>query len=98
LPTGIDNTTPTLFFYAGVLAFAEGMLPIKIIAIANSHNRADLPLAITTFMGSATRWTFCLFASLILLNQEYILPDSTNFALLGALLFALSFSMNEILH
>lgn len=96
LPTGTDKETAITVFYAGVLAFAEGMFPLKVIAIANSHNRSDLPLALGTFLGCLTRWTICLLASLLLLNKEFILPGATNFALIGVFIFAMTIIMSEI--
>jgi len=66
--TGIHPTTATCFFYAGVLAFADGMFPLKIPAMASSHHRSDLPLVLATTLASLSRWIFCIFASTILMN------------------------------
>jgi len=37
--TGVDHSVSTLFFYAGVLAFSDGVFPLKVSAIASSHKR-----------------------------------------------------------
>jgi len=97
LPTGMDSSIATTFFYAGVVAFAEGMFPLKIMAIANSHNRSDLPLTLATFLGTLTRWIICILASLILLNKELFLTGTTNFALIGVFFFAVTTVMSEII-
>ena len=97
LPTGMDSSTATTFFYAGVLAFAEGTFPLKIIAIANSHNRSDLPLTLATFLGSLTRWIICILGSVIMLNKEMLLPGAINFALMVVLFFTVTVVISEII-
>lgn len=71
------------FFYAGVLAFADGMFPLKITAIASSYHRADLPIACVTTASALTRWSFCLLVSTILVNAEELADLPFNIALLG---------------
>ena len=96
LPVGMDFTAATTFFYAGVLAFAEGMFPIKVIAIANSHNRNDLPLGLATFSGALTRWLICIGLSLVMLNKQMLVSGATNYALLGVFVFAVTAVLSEI--
>ena len=97
LPKGTDASAATAFFYAGVVAFAEGMLPVKVVAIANSHNRSDLPLAWSTLAGAFVRWLICVLASLILLNKDFVVPGAINFALIGVLIFAMGLIITDCL-
>ena len=53
--TGVDTSLVSCFFYAGVLAFADGLFPLKISAIASSHHRTDLPLAFAAACGGVTK-------------------------------------------
>ena len=84
---GVDPTPTSCFFYAGVLAFTDGMFPLKIPAIASSHHRTNLPIGLATTAGFLTRWIFCCFASTILLNQDMFPSRVINFALLGTLIY-----------
>jgi|Transcript_7226 hypothetical protein len=73
------------------------MFPIKIVAIANSHNRSDLPISLAAALGALTRMCICLLGSLILLNKDFLLPDAINFALIGTLVYVLGTVITEIL-
>ena len=97
LPKGTDFSAATAFFYAGVVAFAEGMFPIKVVAIANSHNRSDLPLTLATAAGTFTRWFICILASLLLLNKDFLVPGAFNFALIGVFIYAVGTVITDIL-
>ena len=65
---GLDNSVTTCFFYAGVLAFADGMFPVKVSAIASNYHRADLPITLVTTAGAFTRWVFCFLVSTVIVN------------------------------
>lgn len=74
-PKGQDTTLASFFFYAGVLAFSDGMFPLKISAIASSHHRPDLPLVLATTSSFVTKWLFCFFASIVLMNNDQIIGN-----------------------
>lgn len=65
---GVDPSITSCFYYAGVLAFADGTFTLKIPAIASSHHRTNLPVGLATTTGFFTRWIFCCFASTIFLS------------------------------
>ena len=97
--TGVDTSVVSCFFYAGVLAFADGMFPLKVSAIASSHHRSDLPLVFATACGGLTRWIFCFLASTVLMNKDYI-PDSNltpSFVLIGVSIYLLIIVLPEII-
>ena len=97
--TGVDTSLVSCFFYAGVLAFADGLFALKISAIASSHHRTDLPLTFAAVCGGLTRWIFCLLASTLLMNKDYI-PDgitAPSFVLFGATIYLLIIILPEII-
>lgn len=79
-----------------MLAFADGMFPLKISAVASSYHRADLPIAFVTTAGALTRWTFCLLVSTILVNTEQLEDLPFNFALLGATTYLTILALPQI--
>ena len=85
--TGTDPSLMACFFWAGVLAFGDGMFPLKVPAIASSHHRSDLPLTLATICAGIFRWLFCAFASTILVNSELVTPGSRNVALAGVFFY-----------
>jgi len=94
---GIDPSAVTCFFYAGVLAFADGMFPLKIPAIASSHHRSDLPLVLAVTLASLSRWIFCIFASTILVNPELLPIGTFNLALVGVFTYLVFIVIPEII-
>ena len=86
--TGQNPNLASCFFYAGVLAFSEGMLPLKISAIASSHHRPDLPLILATTSSFATKWIFCFLASIVLMNNDQIIGNY-EYALVGVAAYLL---------
>lgn len=94
---GVDHSASTAFFYIGVLAFVEGVFPLKITAIASSHNRSSLPLGLATVSGMVTRWIFCFLTSVILMNKNYIAPGALNFALIGVVVYITLAVLPEII-
>lgn len=83
-------------FYAGVLAFADGMFPLKVAAIASTHRRTDLPIMWATTAGALTRWVFCGLASTLFLNKDYI-PRGAEMALFGVIIFLVIVVLPEII-
>jgi len=96
----------TCFFYLGVMAFADGLYPIKVPTIASSHGRTSLPIAWATLLSSLTKWLFCLLTSTCLVNKDMYLSNegsfdnkSNNFALLfGAAIYLSVNFLPNILH
>lgn len=94
---GIDERLSAVFFYAGVLAFADGMFPLKVSAIASSHHRSNLPLVLATTCGSLTRWIFCFLASILLMNKDNFTEGySSAFVLSGVSVYLLIIVLPEI--
>ena len=88
---GLDSSLSTYLFYAGVLAFSDGLFALKIPAIASSQRKsltgtADPPLALASVASILTRWLYCILASTALINKD--LQDAgTNYALLGVAVY-----------
>ena len=97
--TGTDTSLVSCFFYAGVLAFADGLFPLKISAIASSHHRQDLPVALAAVCGGVTRWLFCILASTVLMNKDTSLDSSSSlsFVLIGVTIYLLIIILPEII-
>ena len=87
-------------FYAGVLAFSDGIFALKMPAIASSQRRslpgaADPPLFIVSVVSWLHRWIYCILASMALANQD-IAENGQNFALIGVSIYLLVRYIPEI--
>ena len=94
---GVDPSITSCFYYAGVLAFADGTFTLKIPAIASSHHRTNLPVGLATTTGFLTRWIFCCLASTILLKQTWFPPNVIDLVPLGALVYLGTNALPEII-
>ena len=87
-------------FYTGVLAFSDGMLVLKLPAIASSQRKcllgaADPPIFLSSCMSWLVKWLYCILASTALVNKAN--SDITiNYALLGAATYLLLRYVPEI--
>ena len=70
---GLNGSVSTCLFYAGVLAFSDGMLAVKLPAIASSQRKslpgaADPPLILAAVMSWLVKWLYCILASTALVS------------------------------
>lgn len=93
---GTNPSTSVMVFYAGALAFIDGMFPLKVPAIASHHRRSDMPIELATVLALLTRWVYCVFASTILMNSDLIVPGSRNVALAGIFFYIALIAFPEI--
>ena len=97
LSEGTDPSATNFVFYAGVVAFAEGLFPLKVPAIASSHRRSELPLTSASIAGFVTRWFFCTVMALIMANSELIDKNAFNYAIVGVAFYILVMVMPEVI-
>ena len=71
---GLNGSISACLFYAGVLVFSDGMLVLKLPAIASSQRKslpgaADPPLILASMMSWLVKWLYCILASTALVNS-----------------------------
>ena len=97
MSSGTDASITNCVFYIGVVAFGEGLFPLKVPAIASSHRRSDLPLAAASIAGAATRWLFCILAGLIMSNGDKVDKTAFNYAIIGVAFYIFVMVLPDII-
>ena len=98
---GLNGSFKTCMFWAGVLAFADGMLVLKLPAIASSQRKcllgaADPPIFLSSCMSWLVKWIYCILASTALVSQSSEASNTVNYALIGAATYLLLRYIPEI--
>ena len=95
---GLNGSFKTCMFWAGVLAFADGMMVLRLPAIASSQRKcllgaADPPIFLSSCISWLVKWIYCILASTALVNEA---NGSINYALIGAAVYLLLRYIPEI--